>query len=558
MIQAANAQELFILVFAFQLYEIVWSVLEDTGMFAIPFILVFWNDWVMVMVKKGFDSAEFTMRKIPFEVILRTSVMLFVYAPIMERDYNDFVILETNLGIYSENSVNGEDAKRQVEDRIEQDIEQVFDDNGGAMRVPAGIELAFVWSRGLAYEIIERVHRSPNIRELESLMFAAAVKDPTLYAQVQRFTTECFVPGRNRYYELYSEIPTPAMKDRLEEDPSDLTWLGSHILLSTQSLYAECNDANQCNRQGFKARSPVDGFEFDAFRDQVGNSNGTQEAFPYCDQWWLDGDDGLRQDLLDYMVDVEVRNDVMGAGRLSWYDQMKVMVGETGLLGRDLEDNILRHFLRNTHADTQEVVAYRSFDKSRFLETGKTLFTGYGTMKEFLSMGMILHAVKISLPIIQTVLFFAILVVVPFFALLSLFDAEKAMMPLVAIFLVSTLSYFWYVIGVMDNWGLRAMGMDHVWSSMFGINNFGELENTITMQLWSIIIGAMYIGLPYLAGVILGQAGGYMGIAGKFGDSGVQKGGGQSAESAGSTSESAAADTASSVASTANKGNVNI
>jgi hypothetical protein len=538
-----NSQELLFLVVSLYMNNIVWSVFSETGIILIPFIAVFWNDWIEVYESRGLDGMDISMRKIPFNVIVKTTVLLFFYMPVLEKDFSDFQVVEANLSSFVENSSEGEDKKQVVRDRIERKVEAVFD---SGLKTPVMTEIIFNLGRGLVYEIIGRVARSPDIRDLESLIFMAGIKDPTVFEQVKRFTSECYVPARNRFYELYADNPTTAMQSILNDTPNDLAWMGSKILVSTQSLYAECKDITLCNRQEFKARSPVDGFAYDPIRDAVGNSPDTQFAFPTCGEWWLDDEDGVRELLIDYMIDIEIENDVMGQGQVNWYDQMKLVIGATGLVGRELEDNILRHFLRNSHGKRSIPLAYKNLDVSDdLLNAVMSTFGAFGTGKELINQQTYIHIIKIGLPMIQTLMTFGLFLVLPFFGVLSGYDFKKAFIPLVTISLVSFYSYLWFVVEIADNHLLSIMGMDRVWSTTFGISSFGELDSAIKMQLWNLAVGALYVGLPIMFAIVLKQATSYAGGMGDMANAGATKAGAASVDQSAESSSSAASSAAS-------------
>lgn len=543
-----NIQELYLLIIAFQFYEMIWFICVETGLIAIPFIYLFWDSGFDEYRKfgsvKGADSSQ---RKLAFDIVTATLVMVLFYTPFVELGISDFRV---------QRLVNPELTSESLS-RNEERVRDGFSDN--TIQVPIFFSFFYNLFNGVMYSGVEGVNQIggnlADLRELESLIYLAKIQDPILNNEVRRFTNECYIPAKSKYERLYSSDPAPFMADILEKSPGDLNWIGSRILTTTQGLYARCETASTCGdgSAGFQAHNAVKGFSYDESRDQIYLDG---QAHPYCNEWWSEE---LRPKLIDYAREIRSCMDYgSDFSKHTKYDDncnldnwWAAMTDHFGAILSDIfgeseltinaEDYALRHFLRNTNeamfVPSPYAVADDTYSGELMTEVRNAVgFIGSG--KKLIETQTKMQAVKVALPSIQTVLIFIVIIILPFYAIVSMLKLEKAFIPLIALAFIKILAIWWSLVSVIDNKALELMGVGSMWSALFDPINSGNFENSVTVYMWNIIVLAMYFGVPLVGGAILQKANDAANAVSSMGGQGVHGAGGGAANEAGNEASS--------------------
>ncbi|NLR22983.1 conjugal transfer protein TraG N-terminal domain-containing protein [Pseudoalteromonas maricaloris] len=571
-----SIQELFLIIISFQFYSMLWSILVSTGLIAVPFLVIFWDSWLNQYKKNGGSIAIASRRRMTIEVIVAFSVMILFYTPFVKIGINQFKVVAPS----SEVKQNQQSKK---EETFQKDIKELI--VGTHIKVPILFSFFYSLSNGIMHAGVEGVNglkrEVQDLREFEGLLYSASIEDPALYAEVRRFTNECFMPAKSKYSRLYEQsmsVDVPSfITNILEKNPSDMNWIGSKVFLSTQGLYAKCENANSCGdgSHGFQAVHPVKQFTYNPNRDAIFRDN---QGHPYCNEWWIGGTDnldtGLRSRLIEYIRETRKCHGTNSQGRdfdggsctaEDWFSAMKDHVGSimakmkifgVDEIGREAEDAALRHFLRNTLDSVSAPAALLDSEKG-VTNSLRNILGMFGSGKKLLEAKTTMQVVKQALPIIQALLIMILIIMLPVYGLVSCFALDKAMVPIIALCFIKMLTVWWAFISFVDNKVLDLMGVGGVWSAAFQPISTGTQQST-TIFLWNSIVAVLYLAVPLLIGLMLQKANDVASMIGDIGSSGMSKSGGSTAEGSGKQASQVQDQVISNAASSKSKTNVKI
>lgn len=547
-----NLQEMYLIIYAWKFYELMWEFILSTGLILIPFIGIMIEHTISEYKKRGLSSvAENSLRRVGIDYTAATLVMLMVYHPLVSLN-------TSNIDIRLIGSVN-EDVRDEVENDVRTEI-QNLSGGGTIVKVPVLMALIDRFFTGWVYELNDDVANmgdNVDLRQLESMIYSASVDDPVLFAEIRNFTNDCYRPARSKYNRLYSTNPTDEMRAVLEDYPEDLNWIGSILLNRIGGLYAKCPSGETCGdgSAGLQSKRPLERFDYDEDRDSLFGSNG---AHPYCSEWWGEEDIGLRASLMTYIEEEKVCEILYSCGPLYGADFIESyklsaakalsfgpIEGLTSSAVRKLEDSALRHFLRNTASAVIPPSPYMMADgtvdeTTQSVQNAVTfvgaLFNQTGTQGK-------MNAVKISLPIIQSVLMMILIIILPLYGLMSGFEPKKVIMIVGTVAFIKLLTLYWQFVTLIDNVVLEKAGIAGVWANAFNTTNT-TLEGDVYIQMFNLIIVTLYVGLPIIGGAFLAAASSNFSMQGLSGQS-MSHGGTQQAEQAGSKGDSVAKSAAS-------------
>lgn len=539
-----SLNEMMLTIIAWQFYELLWVGLVETGLIFIPFLMWLYKDSIEEYRGRGTtDGAISSLRKFPLDIIITMIVVGLFYTPVLTKTVDKLEVREAlNVANESEEETLSEDGKARSVEAESQVRKEIRDMTGGAFKVPILFDYFGSMAKGFSSYLIEGLPEVVDVRMLQTFVFGAAIRDPALYKEVRRFTNECYVPAFNKYDSTYGDRPTEEMQKIMSEVEDDLGWIGSEILSSTESLYAKCSGACP-NGDGFRSRTSVGHIEYDERRDSGPGRPSDGKAYPYCSQWWLEEDAGLRDRIFDYIDEVDSDSDSagfwnlgLGSGAISWGDRLGLLFNKIPGVSEKTafrkENMIMRHFLRNTHAIASAPTPYKS-KEGGFLDFLKGALGLLSASTKQVEVQTMVHVVKLSLPIIQSLLMFTLIITLPLFAIASRFSLEKVWIPIVGLFFINLLSAWWVLVTYVDNKILPIMGLDRVWASAFHYGQVGGLDQAIYIQIWNMVVAGLYIGLPIVAAGFLSAAGASMGITSNVAGTGAMNAGGESARNTG-------------------------
>jgi hypothetical protein len=199
-----------------------------------------------------------------------------------------------------------------------------------------------------------------SMRLLDEGLSTMKIDDPALKQELTSFNQECYIPAVNKWRTFWRESGKPAGLKVLEAvwKETDLTYLGSRILLETPGLYAPCPNPAQCG-SSLQSSRPVNGFPWSNARDgePLAYQGTPPYGMPYCNEWW------------------EEIKEELWTKQANWLDDFNFILSENGFaplvpglstLSYGAEDQLLKIALERSRSD------YELFSSDLTYHTGKT------------------------------------------------------------------------------------------------------------------------------------------------------------------------------------------
>jgi hypothetical protein len=338
-----------------------------------------------------------------------------------------------------------------------------------------------------------------NLRDLEALGRLAAIKDPQLKANIDRFYSECYIPARSQFMRADKNDPNqfdPQSLDIIDPSntdygPTDVDWMGSNVFVTDSHFYPKMYSKN-----------PVVGFapagDAGINNTSVDNSNTTPAGstpapststygWPSCYDWWMDGTNGVRalinnqsesnfQKLQTGIANVLPGSDpdqhADAVARIAAYNNPPTWVDATNMMGQSHVD-APTNFVR---------------DVGGAVGTLFTLFTDAATMMATVHMAA-------AIMMMQALILMAIYMLLPMIVLFSGYKLEVMFYGAMAIFTVKFWAVLWFVANWIDG---------RLYDAMYPNPSIGTIVNQIMDGaiykgfILDILLFGMWVGFPII------------------------------------------------------------
>ncbi len=469
-------------------YDIWWALMRDTGLFYIPFAVIFARAVITPYLSQETRSGAVTaVKRLVMDVIY---LLVFVYlfaVPAISINVN---------GIRFEGKKNG------------QNFSYTYSNNGTTYQehLPPGVDNAtnikmpvmwyvtlnlFNGMVGVAYDSLNDDHGS--VRQFAQRMQTLSIKDPLLRGEYQRFMSECHAPAYADYQNRnYPDSETTGIANLNKEyGETNLAFAGSKVM--EHYFYPK-----------YRAQSPVVGFPFDPNRDTILAQQSPQPKYgrPYCNHWWMDSSTGLRDRLYDAL---QAQYTKQGGGP-SIYDNLHRVWGFFTM--QNEKDAIVENYLMQLNQASDNSLSttlglntgfYSEADAMKYNPTGSTM-SKLGLIKNNIESftGYITTLVNM-LPLLQMMILLATFALLPIGIVISMFSFRFMMSALVFVFAVIACTYLWHLVTYADNFFISSLYESPPVSG----NGFEAAYNTISNLVSgitnaNIIIVNMVAGIMYL------------------------------------------------------------
>lgn len=475
----------------------IWDVMNRTGITAIPFIAMIASEWYRAR-QEGDDEGNkgvLSINRIETRLYAMALVFLFTCQP----------LLQVNLNTVDVDANRSEECGTRQFAQGEWSGSTLTGIEGTVPRIPVWWALVHALSHGTTATAIAAIPCSTDFQSIRTEIDLQAIENPALQTEVGEFQAQCFGPARNKLYQEGGSIDA----DRA----MDVDWIGSRYFQTTPGFY-----------DSFHAGRPVEGFPYNAERDQSRPGTGPgQSGYPTCEEWWSADDVGLRARL----------HEEVDPG---FWDGFRSVFTSS-----DAEDYVIRRMVSpRSGAATgnldQAVVGYRDLDGGGLLDSivsGGAMVGGAMAMLPFQA-GM--DMLKQALPMIQSALVMAIIICLPFVIVISGYSYKAVGMATFGLFGLWFLSFWWELARWVDS-NLVDLLYHSDAAKMSWLSAANNLYDRIVLQF---VEGAMFLVLPSIWIAALSWAGLKAGNAisssvgdGGSGAQGAGKSGGSKAQSVG-------------------------
>ena len=474
--------EIFLSILGWHFYGVIWDVMSTSGVVFLPFLGILFDTWKNAYVDEFGAGAGPAIRTMEVEIYLALTVVMLAGTPTSLTNVNRLTMEYTP--VITALNPTPVTAKGGASNST---FDAVFATSPGSADVPVWWYSVMALSSGLNKASIagSRVAVS-DLRQFEQQARLVAMENPQLRAESQRFYWECFHPTRTQF--LNNSRSAAAVAAITAWGLDDTDWMGSHAFRDDPDLYSV----------RFSEREVV-GFTFDPLRDKdlAGGTIVPTWGRPSCKEWWEDPTIGLREKLV-----AESKN----TG--GFWNQMTTLFG-----GLSLEKR----------SDTAAKLLLSKTPSARFDPEGKGMIESLknpatfvrdalgqgGLLWEGGKTAVMMGVLKPSLPLIQAVVLMCIYMLIGLMLIVSRYSVNTMILGALAIFTVKFWSVLWFITSWLDENLLKSM---HPVSSEL-LEFFTTPDSSNTRIVVSLLIAALYLGLPVLWSMMLGWVGIHIGHA---------------------------------------------
>ena len=497
--------ELFTTLFGWAFYGVLWDVLVGTGIVYLPFLGILIDNW-----REPAEGGEFgtvtglSLRRMEIELFIALLVVVLAGQPAALTPLNAGTLS------YSPIPTLGNPAPADATVAAPQSTygSAGFTGSPATVNIPVWWYAVLAMTSGFNHAVVEGLPAASDLRTFEQQARLATIADPRLRQEVSDFFSECYVPARSKYQ---AERPdTAAVSATLanygEDDPD---WMGSHVYRSTAGYYDSLRPSKQ-----------IPGWAYDPARDtEYDPASPPTWGKPTCKEWWEDGAQGLRKQLMD-------EADATSAG----FSGLVVAVAPT-LAGEQQQDAVARTVLNNAPPvwSSNDLVANNT-GTTGLLGTAENLVKGGlaagGVLTASALFSVTMTAVLQALPMVQALLLLGVYALLPLVVVLSRYSLSMMVIGAMAIFTVKFWSVLWYLAMWVDQNLIQSMYPDvNVFLQIFA--NPGEHD--VKRMLLNMITTSLYLGLPLLWSGMMAWAGVKVGrsisaVGGEFSQRGQEAG----------------------------------
>lgn len=445
----------------------IWNVLLATGAFALPFLAIVVQEWLKAR-SEGADEGNkgvLSAMRIENRVWVAIVVILFAGIPFIPVDLSTLEFDRTR----------SEQCQVNVPVPSETNWSAAFTTlNDQSAYVPVWWFFMHALSKAVTGAAVAAIPCGTDLRQIRMDIDSTRIDDPLLAQEVADFTYDCYGPARARLF-----MTRPALSD---EQMNDVTWIGSRFFLETAGFY-----------DTYRSSTPRPAWPYDDARDAGLAEVSSGGGYPTCQQWWLDGGDGLRDRLL---AQVE-------PGLLSRFAQW------AGFLSQDeVDDAVIRAIAAPRGQIMNQGYVYTDYGG----QIGKT-FPNVVTRAASdlgLSIGAIgffpaMDVVRQTLPMVLSFLKMALVICIPLVLVFGTYDLKTVVTVTAVEFALFFVDFWFQLARWIDSTILDALyGWD---SPQSNFNPLIGLNNAYGDMLLNFVMAMLFIILPSFWVVALGWAG---------------------------------------------------
>ncbi|NVZ24694.1 conjugal transfer protein TraG N-terminal domain-containing protein [Pseudomonas gingeri] len=433
----------------------IWNVLMESGLFALPFVVIMLQEWLKARQEGGDgDRALAASASIEHRLWLATAVILFAGVPFIQLD----------LSTLQFDKSRSEQCQYLQPDPQDTGWGRSFTTlNDQSAKVPVWWFFVHSMSKAVSGAAVAAIPCGTDLRQMRMQVNNTRLNDPLLGQEVADFTNDCYGYARAK---LFMNRPTLT-----EEITNDINWIGSRYFLEQSGYY-----------DTYHSKTPRAEWPYDPDRDmglaQVSNGGG----YPTCNQWWNDGDKGLRNRLL-----AEVDSSLLErfARWASFASQDEV------------NDSIIRQVVSPSSQRMTQGNVYTDYGGrigASIPDTAIRVTGAVGTATGSLANLPAMDVVRQALPMVMAALKMALVICIPLVLVFGSYDLKAAI----------TISVMQFAMIFVDFWFQLARWIDStIFDTLYGftsphanLNPLMGLNNQQADFLLNIVMGAMFLLMP--------------------------------------------------------------
>jgi hypothetical protein len=521
--------ELYAAIFGWQQYNQLWNILTGTGLAYLPFLIILLLNIIGPLTSQETrDAATTSVKRMEVDLFIAFSVVVLAAAPAIDLSASVLMYKKPCDTISGPAGTFSPGATGTTFDAVFSDVIAT------SAQIPVWWWGVMAISSGINREAIAHIGCPPDLSGFQMEIARTRIQDPQLLNEVNKFVRYCYRPARAKF-----EREQPDVTAILEEHgPDDLEWIGSHVLLETPGYY---------DNPHFRPREGIHGWPLDRSRDTEypdplpPDLDPTNIGRPLCNDWWTNGERGLRGKLL-----AVIEPGVLGEG-IELSSEFVIFGGS--LTQEKVEDALLKSVVGTSLATAPSGSAFiPSLNDEDTLSLSR-LGGGLGLDLESLSFAPMMYVVRAALPIFQALILSGLYALLPFALLAARYNLQGLLLISVALFTVKFWSYLWHLAKWLEDNLIKVLYPDGLsWFKahtqfFFSSNYLIGGDFALKHEILNFATGLMYIVLPmifsFLMGVVgLGTAVGFAAIVAALSNP-IQRAGRQGADTTKGFAESA-------------------
>lgn len=508
--------EIFLTLYGWAFANIMGEVLAGTGLIALPFGLIVFNAWREAKESAaGGASVVAVIEAVQVRLLVALFVFSLCFATTPLSSLSSITLSYTPPATAAEpapQTATQGGSGSTYDAAMADAVNGSMSTSGGLIQVPMWWMAVMGYSSGVNSAVRAALgNSSRDLRMLEDQARNAAIQDPRLLADIQRFHSECFIPARSRYLrmdkdQLSSTGQAILAAGNTEYGPTDVDWMGSQFFRTEPGFYTS-----------MRAYAPVPGFAVDASRDMdyiasgaSGDANADAALVnpewgrPTCNEWWLEGTRGIRQQIVAQSEGWQ--SIYMSAKNMLTWSRDDAALDAVAKLGASKA--------RPQFVDAARIMG-NDYDVAISLahSVGQAAST-YTVAKRLTEMTVEFVPLVTALPMAQAAILMGIYMFLPLVVVFSGYDLRIMLYGGLGIFTVKFWAAMWYIARWLDARLIAAMypGLD---GNMF----LSEVKDMVTAQessgykrmILNIVLISMFVGLPVLWSGMMGWIGARIG-----------------------------------------------
>jgi hypothetical protein len=434
----------------------IWSILVASGVIAVPFLAIIIQEWLRSRASGAAEGNKGLTSSIRIENRAWVAIVVILFAGIP--------FIRIDLQTIQFDQTRSKQCQVNVPLPSQTGWQPAFTTlNNQSALVPVWWFFVHSLSKAITAAAVAAIPCGTDLRQIRIDVDSTRIADPLLAQEVADFTRDCYGAARAR---LFSS--RPALTDA---QTNDVTWIGSDFFQTSAGFYDR-----------YHSSTPRPQWPYDVARDsglaQVPNGGG----YPTCQQWWSDGNRGLRPRLLK-QVDPDLLTRVE-----KW----------AGFLTQDQADNsVIRAIASPRQQVMNEGQVYTDYGGQIDMTLPNVttrIASDLGLAAGTLGYVPAMDAVREALPMVLPLLKMALTICLPLVLVFGTYELKTVVIATCVDFALFFTDFWFQLARWIDSTILDAL---YGWNSphsnfnvLMGVNNtFGDL-------LINFVLGAMFLVLP--------------------------------------------------------------
>ena len=215
------------------LYDLLWLVLAESGLVALPFLWILFQHWRDATSKQDtITENNHTESKVLFiKLAIAFLVLLFVALPL--------TTLQPTTVTFSPQPSFSDSSPEEVTAVTDTSTYQQnlgITSRASAAQVPLWWRAVMGISSGITNAVVQNLPVPGDLREAQVLLSSNNIEQPDIAHEYRSFIQNCYVPAKNRF----EDWAIDGRIDTSDVDAEDIDWAGSSYLLTLPGGYAAC------------------------------------------------------------------------------------------------------------------------------------------------------------------------------------------------------------------------------------------------------------------------------------------------------------------------------